>query len=1093
VSEPQEIRVVGAREHNLKGIEVAIPKKRLVVFTGPSGSGKSSLAIDTIYAEGRRRFVESLSAYARQFLGQKEKPKYDKIYGLSPSIAVEQKAASANPRSTVGTITEIHDYLRVLYARLGVQHCPRCARRVESQSAQQIARRIAGLPEGTRLLLLAPRIENRKGEHREELEYLRRQGLVRARLDGEVVPLDGLQTLDKRKKHHLEAVVDRLVVKPKARARITDSVETALRLGDGRLIVHDVAAGTDAIYSERLACEHCGVSFPDLAPQSFSFNSPQGMCVACHGLGHSLEMDPERVVPDPSKSIAEGAVVVWPGESMQAGETWTARLVQALARKLSFDLETPWRELSRTARDAILNGTGRRRNLEVAWNGRRTYRMRWEGVLPQLKRRLLETNSEERQRHYAQFHSYRPCSSCGGARLRSESKAVVLGDRGIAEVCDWSVRDAAVWVDELRAGLDATALAIGGELLKEIRARLRFLEDVGLDYLSLSRPGPSLSGGESQRIQLASQIGSELSGVVYVLDEPSIGLHARDASRLISTLAHLRDKGNTIVVVEHDRETIERADYIVDFGPGAGRDGGHVTAAGTPEEVEADPASLTGRYLSGELEIPLPPERRPTDPDRAIAIRGARQNNLAGVDASFPLGVFVCVTGVSGAGKSTLVNQILLPALQRELHRSTVGVGAHEAIAGLEHVDKVIAIDQQPIGRTPRSNPATYVKVFDPIRQFFADLPESKVFGFKPGRFSFNVRGGRCEGCEGSGVKRIEMHFLADVFVTCQECGGKRFNDATLRVTYRGETISEVLDLTVTEACELFRNHPKIMRLLQTLEDVGLGYVALGQPSPTLSGGEAQRVKLARELGKRSTGRTLYVLDEPSTGLHFDDIKKLLAVLDRLVAAGNTVVVIEHNLDIIKTADWVIDLGPEGGDDGGRVVAAGTPEAVAAAPGSHTGRFLAETLGLAAPPPQRAAGQTARKKTAKKQTAAKSAKAAKKKTSAKAATKETAAKDAKAAEKKTTAENAKKSTAKSAKGSTARAANKKTTAKAAKESTARAAKKKVAKSAKKKVAKSAKKKAAKSAKKKAAKSAKKKAAKSAKKKAAARRVGSRST
>ncbi|RMG07367.1 MAG: excinuclease ABC subunit UvrA [Planctomycetota bacterium] len=956
--EPQEIQVHGAREHNLQGIDVAIPKKKLVVLTGPSGSGKSSLAIDTIYTEGRRRFVQSLSAYARQFLGQKGKPKCDKIQGLSPSIAVEQKAASVNPRSTVGTITEIHDYLRVLYARLGTQHCTRCDQVVEAQSAQAIVERICALPDGTRLILLAPRIENRKGEHREELAALRGEGLVRVRLDGEIVPLEGLRALDKRKKHTLEAVVDRLVVRPDQRPRITDSVETALRLGAGRLVAYLPDQGAERIHSERLACEDCGLSFPDLSPQSFSFNSPQGLCEACNGLGHGMEMDPRRVVPDPSKSVLEGCLAV-PGYGKAAleGRSWHARLLRAVAEHYGIDLDRPWKELSPRHQKILLSGSGKEK-VRVRWRRGRVYPTRWEGVLPSLRRRMLNTSSERSRDAYARFQSYRPCSSCGGARLRPESRAVRVAGRGIHEVCEVSVAETARWVDSLREGLPPRELEIAGELLKEIRTRLRFLEDVGLDYLSLSRLGPSLSGGEGQRIQLASQIGSELSGVIYVLDEPSIGLHPRDASKLISTLEHLRDKGNTILVVEHDRETIERADWIVDFGPGAGRAGGQVTAAGTPAQIAGDPRSLTGRYLSGELEIPLPARRRPANLERALVVRGARANNLKGIDVSFPLGTFVCVTGVSGAGKSTLVNQILLPGLKRASTDAPVHVGEHEAIEGTAGVDKVIAIDQQPIGRTPRSNPATYVKVFDLIRDFFARLPEAQAFGFKPGRFSFNVKGGRCEACEGSGVKQIEMHFLADVFVTCAECQGRRFNEATLRVRYKGHTVADVLDLTVAEAAELFRNHPRIHRHLQTLLDVGLGYVALGQPSPTLSGGEAQRVKLARELSKRDTGRTFYVLDEPSTGLHFDDIRKLLAVLDRLVDAGNTVVVIEHNLDIVKTADWVIDLGPEGGDGGGELIAAGPPEAVAACPHSHTGRYLAPLLAgrpvpPSAPPPTR--------------------------------------------------------------------------------------------------------------------------------------------
>ena len=946
--EPEHILVTGAREHNLKGITVKVPKKQLVVFTGPSGSGKSSLAIDTVYAEGRRRFVESLSAYARQFLGQKEKPKFDKISGLSPSIAVEQKAASVNPRSTVGTITEIHDYLRVLFARLGRQRCHECGSEVEAQNAQQIVRQIEALPEGTKALVLAPRITNRKGEFKEELLLLRKQGLARVRLNGELLTLDGLEKLDKKKKNTLEAVVDRLVIRAGQAARVTDSVETALKLGEGRLtlLLPEPVADqpSERIFSERLACEPCGISFPDLTPQSFSFNSPQGLCPDCNGLGHTLDMDPRLVVPDPDKTILEGAVIVWPKDSVAGGRGWTGCVVRGLAEQLEFALDVPWKELPKPVQDGIMFGLPRGQRLKVRWKRGRVYQTKWEGVLPQMKRRLLETRSEERQGYYAQFHAYRPCPSCGGGRLRAETLAVSVGGENIHTVCDWSVADAARWVDQLRADFAGADQQIAGELLKEIRARLRFLEDVGLDYLSLSRPGPSLSGGESQRIQLASQIGSELSGVVYVLDEPSIGLHSRDAAKLISTLEHLRDKGNSIVVVEHDRDTIERADWVIDFGPGAGRHGGEVTAAGTPDDLLKDPNSLTGRYLSGELEIEVPAKRRAFDPERALWVKGARANNLKGIDVAFPLGLMTCVTGVSGAGKSSLVNQILLPGLTRELGSDAIQVGEHDGLEGYETIDKIIAIDQQPIGRTPRSNPATYVKLFDLIRDFFAGLPESKVYGFQKGRFSFNVKGGRCEGCEGSGVRQIEMHFLADVYVTCEDCQGKRFNDATLRVTYQGKTIADVLNMSISEASELFRNHPKILRFLTTLEDVGLGYVALGQPSPTLSGGEAQRVKLARELGKRSTGRTLYVLDEPSTGLHFDDIKKLLQVLDRLVEAGNSVVVIEHNLDIVKTADWVIDIGPEGGDGGGELVAAGTPEEVAACAASHTGRFLIPLL-----------------------------------------------------------------------------------------------------------------------------------------------------
>jgi excinuclease ABC subunit A len=957
--EPTAIEITGAREHNLRGLNVSVPKKKLVVFTGPSGSGKSSLAIDTIYAEGRRRFVESLSAYARQFLGQKEKPRFEHMGGLSPCIAVEQKSASSNPRSTVGTITEIADYLRVLWARLGVQHCPKCGKVVEKQSAQQIVSAIMALPEGTKLVLLAPRVLERKGEHKDVLDELKKQGLVRARIDGTLVTLDQAPALDKKKKHTIEAVVDRIVVKEDARSRITDSVELGLRLGDGKLVVHtpDVPKREDKkdrLFSERLSCLECEVSFPDLTPQSFSSNSPLGLCVACNGLGFTLEMDPDLVIPDPDKSIEGGAIALFTKGEKENDDSWAFRFIRAVAKNHAIDIEKPWKDLPDKARNVILYGS--EDDVEVEWSGSKStgkFKTKWEGVLPSLKRRYLETKSEEMKKLYAGFHSHRPCPECKGQRLRPESRAVKVNGKGMPEVSDLTVREASRFFEALPATLTPSQRKIAEALLKEIRSRLRFLENVGLDYLSLSRAGPSLSGGESQRIQLASQIGSELSGVIYVLDEPSIGLHARDASKLLTTLEHLRDLGNTVVVVEHDRETIERADWILDFGPGAGRDGGEVTASGTPAEIRANPRSLTGQYLSGAKVIPTPPERRPVTKARSLVVKNARANNLRGIDVSFPLGVFVCVTGVSGAGKSTLVNQILLPALSRKLMGAQAQTGAHDKVTGVDLLDKVIAIDQQPIGRTPRSNPATYVKVFDPIREFFANLPESKTFGFDASRFSFNVKGGRCEGCEGSGVKKIEMHFLPDVYVTCEECGGKRFNDATLRVTYRGKTIADVLDMTIREALELFRAHPAVAKLLDTLDAVGLGYVALGQPSPTLSGGEAQRVKLAKELGRTGTGRTLYVLDEPSTGLHFDDIKKLLEVLDKLVERGNTVLVIEHNIDIVKTADWVVDIGPEGGAEGGLVVAEGTPEEVARIETSHTGRFLRVALEResAQPPP----------------------------------------------------------------------------------------------------------------------------------------------
>lgn len=941
--EPNNIEVIGAQEHNLKNIRVTIPKKKFVVFTGPSGSGKSSLAIDTIYVEGRRRFVESLSAYARQFLGQKEKPRFEKIHGLSPTIAVEQKTASSNPRSTVGTITEILDYLRVLYARLGVQHCPDCGDPVSRQSAQQIVKWIADRPVKTKVILLAPIFQNRKGEQKDVLDQLRRQGLARARLNGEIFSLDQKKTLNKRKKNTLEAVIDRLVVKKDMGARLTDSVETALKIGDGRLVVHIPDQG-DTMLSERLACESCQRSFPDLSPQSFSFNSPQGMCTDCNGLGHKLEMDPRLIVPDESKSVEDGAISIWSSRHSES-KSFTFGIIRGFADEHKINLKTPWKKMPQKSRDLLLYGS--KKKISIKLEGKRfsgDYVTAFEGIIPMLHRRFLQTTSEGMKAYYSGFMSNKPCDSCKSLRLREESRHVFIADQSLSDLCRHSVREIADFFEDLTGEISGEEKVIGGELLKEVRARLRFLTNVGLDYLSLNRKGPTLSGGESQRIRLASQLGSELSGVVYVLDEPSIGLHARDALKLVDTLHTLRDQGNSVIVVEHDRDTIEAADWVVDFGPGAGRNGGEVTAAGSPEDLAKDPNSLTGRYLRDELEIEVPKKRRKIDKKRAIKIKGARENNLKNVSVSFPLGAFVCVTGVSGAGKSTLVNQILLPEAARKLNKATRLGGEHDSITGFEYLDKVIAIDQQPIGRTPRSNPATYVKLWDQVRAFYAELPESKAFGFKQGRFSFNVKGGRCESCQGSGVKKVEMHFLPDVFVTCSECQGRRFNDATLRVKYQGRSIADILDLSVEEASELFRNHPKIHNMLKTLQDVGLGYMAVGQRSPTLSGGEAQRIKLAKELGRRSTGKTLYILDEPSTGLHFDDIRKLLQVLGRLVDAGNTIIVIEHNMDIIKTADWIIDVGPEGGDGGGKIVAQGTPESVAKVKKSHTGQFLKDLL-----------------------------------------------------------------------------------------------------------------------------------------------------
>ena len=946
MSEPDFITVKGAREHNLKSVQLEIPKKKLVVFTGVSGSGKSSLAFDTLYAEGQRRYVESLSSYARQFLGQMEKPRYDTIRGLSPTISIEQKAASNNPRSTVGTITEVHDYLRVLYASIGVQHCPSCGRPVGKQTAQQIVESILELPEGSRVLVLAPLVQNRKGEYRDLLEDVQKRGFARVRVDGMIHQLTERIHLDKKLKHDVELVVDRLVVKDGIRSRLTDSVETALREGKGTLVVADVdreqkvGAGDpeeykkhDRVFSEQNACHGCGLSFGELAPPNFSFNSPLGSCPDCQGLGTRAEMDPDLIIPDPSLTIREGAVEPW-ASGMERGEGWTFEFVEHLSRSLKLDLDTPWSKLSKRDRDVVMLGT------EAAGNGR-SYRIEFEGVLNQLYRRFKTTGSEAMRRYYMRYFSDKPCQTCGGERLKPESRAVKVHGRGIVELSALTIKDAHAWLSDL--GLKGNEAKIADELLKEIRNRLKFLLDVGLGYLTLERPGPSLSGGESQRIRLASQMGSELTGVIYILDEPSIGLHQRDNGKLLGTLKRLRDVGNSVIVVEHDEETMEEADWIVDFGPGAGAHGGEVVSQGTPAEVKADPASLTGAYLSGRREIEIPPRRRTGD-HGAITIAGAKENNLKDVSVSIPLGRMVAVTGVSGAGKSTLVNAILRPALMRLLYGTREVPGKHQALSGHERIDKVIDINQQPIGRTPRSNPATYTKLFDAIRDVFSQTPEARAFGYQPGRFSFNVKGGRCEACQGDGMKLVEMHFLADVLVPCEVCGGKRFNEATLRVQFKGKNVAEVLDLSVTEAKALFQNHREIARILTTLEDVGLGYIKLGQPSPTLSGGEAQRIKLSRELARVGTGKTLYILDEPTTGLHFEDVKKLLSVLDRLVDAGNSVVVIEHNLDVIKCADWVVDLGPEGGEEGGLVIAEGTPEEVARVKASYTGMYLGKLL-----------------------------------------------------------------------------------------------------------------------------------------------------
>jgi excinuclease ABC subunit A len=943
--EPDQIVIEGAREHNLVVDHLTIPKHRLVVITGPSGSGKSSLAFDTLYAEGQRRYVESLSAYARQFLGQMEKPKYERIRGLSPTIAIQQKSASSNPRSTVGTVTEIYDYLRVLFARVGEQRCHQCGGPVSARTASEIVEELAQLPAKSQVTVMAPKAENRKGEFRELFADARKAGFARVRVDGMVVRLEDVEALDKQKKHSIELVIDRLTIHASDRGRLTDSVETALREGKGKIVVDIAGERTPRVFSEDNSCPTCGIGFPELSPQSFSFNSPLGMCVECNGLGERMSADPDLIVPDGTRSIRDGAVAVW-GDAAGKDSGWTANIVKSLAKSFKIDLDKPWNKLSDKQRDVLMHGTGDKRVM-VAWEGKHStgeWAMRFEGILAQLERRHRESSSERTRAHYESFFRAIPCVVCHGTRLRPESRAVLLAHKGISEVTGLTVRQASEFISSM--ALTGARAQIAGEVLKEIKNRLSFLLDVGLDYLTLDRGAGTLSGGEAQRIRLASQLGSELSGVLYVLDEPSIGLHQRDNDRLIRTLHRLRDLGNTVLVVEHDEATMEAADWLIDFGPGAGRHGGKVIAEGTPEEVKQTAASITGRFLAGTERIEVPAERRAAN--GWIELTGAREHNLREVDVRIPLGVMVAVTGVSGAGKSSLINATLFPALNRLLHRSLDRVGPYTSLTGLEQVDKVIVIDQKPIGRTPRSNPATYTKAFDLIRELFAQMPQAKTYGYAAGRFSFNVSakqgGGRCEACEGAGVREVEMHFLPNVFVTCEVCKGKRYNDATLRVTYKDRSIAQLLDTPIDEALTMFQHHRQLGRILQTMVDVGLGYLSLGQPATTLSGGEAQRVKLARELARVQTGRTLYLLDEPTTGLHFGDVRKLLEVLGRLVDGGNTVLVIEHNLDVIKTADWVIDLGPEGGSGGGEVIAAGTPEHIASIARSHTGRFLEPLL-----------------------------------------------------------------------------------------------------------------------------------------------------
>ena len=943
LSRKNSIIIRGANEHNLKNVDVDIPRDALVVFTGLSGSGKSSLAFDTIYAEGQRRYMESLSSYARQFLGQMEKPNVEKIEGLSPAISIDQKSTNRNPRSTVGTVTEIYDYFRLLYARIGTPHCPDCGREIKKQSVDQMVDQIMGMPEGTRIQLLAPVVRGRKGRHEKVLERAARSGYVRVRVDGSLYELSEEISLDKNIKHNIEIVVDRLIVKPGIERRLTDSIENVLNLADGLLFVDRVGTEEEMLtFSQSFSCPDCGISVDEIEPRSFSFNNPFGACPECYGLGYKMEFDPELMIPDRTKSINEGAITVLGWQSCQQPGSFANAILQALAKEYKFDLSTPFEQYPEKIQNILLYGTGGK-EVMVYYEGQRgrgEYPVAFEGLVKNVERRYRETGSDYTKQEYETFMRITPCKLCKGQRLKKESLAVTVCGKNIFEVTSMFIGELHEFMDEMQ--LTEQQHLIGDQILKEIRARVGFLVDVGLDYLSLSRATATLSGGEAQRIRLATQIGSGLVGVCYILDEPSIGLHQRDNDKLLATLKNLRDLGNTLIVVEHDEDTMRAADYIVDVGPGAGSHGGQIVACGTVEDIMDTPESITGQYLSGAVKIPVPEKRR--KPAGWLKVRGAAENNLKNIDVKFPLGVFTCVTGVSGSGKSSLVNEILYKHLARDLNRARCIPGKHAGIDGIDQLDKVIDIDQSPIGRTPRSNPATYTGVFDMIRDLFASTADAKAKGYKKGRFSFNVKGGRCEACGGDGIIKIEMHFLPDVYVPCEVCGGKRYNRETLDVKYKGKSIFDVLDMTVEEALAFFENVPSIQRKIQTLYDVGLSYVKLGQPSTELSGGEAQRIKLAAELSKRSTGRTIYILDEPTTGLHFADVHKLIEILHRLAEGGNTVVVIEHNLDVIKTADYIIDIGPEGGLGGGRVIAQGTPEQVAECEQSYTGHYVKKML-----------------------------------------------------------------------------------------------------------------------------------------------------